>query len=94
MVGAYQETLGDIHNLFGDTDSVSVRVTAEGFALEDARQGDTTDELLKYVGYDIDQLRMAYRAKVGALKLDAGEAKRLSEALEAGLTGYTYLHDE
>jgi arginine decarboxylase len=94
MVGAYQETLGDIHNLFGDTDSVSVRVDANGFSLEDARQGDTTDELLRYVGYDIDQLRMAYRAKVGALKLDPGEAKRLSEALEAGLTGYTYLHDE
>ncbi len=94
MVGAYQETLGDIHNLFGDTDSISVRVNADGFTLEDAREGDTTDELLKYVGYDIDQLRMAYRAKVGALKLEPGESKRLSEALEAGLTGYTYLHDE
>jgi arginine decarboxylase len=94
MVGAYQETLGDIHNLFGDTDSVAVRVTADGFTLEDARQGDTTDELLRYVGYDIDQLRMAYRAKIGAAKLDSADAKRVAEALEAGLSGYTYLHDE
>lgn len=94
MVGAYQETLGDIHNLFGDTDVVSVRSSGEGFELEDARQGDTTDELLSYVGYDIDQLRMAYRAKISAAGLDAADAKRVAEALEAGLSGYTYLHDE
>ena len=94
MVGAYQETLGDIHNLFGDTDSVSVRLTETGFVLEDERQGDTTDELLKYVGYDIDRLRMAYRAKISAARLDPTDAKRVAEALEAGLSGYTYLHDE
>lgn len=94
MVGAYQETLGDIHNLFGDTDSVSVRLSEAGFVLEDERQGDTTDELLEYVGYDIDRLRMAYRAKISAAKLDPADAKRVAEALEAGLSGYTYLHDE
>lgn len=94
MVGAYQETLGDIHNLFGDTDVVSVRSTESGFELDDARQGDTTDELLRYVGYDIDQLRMAYRAKIAAAGLEATDAKRVGEVLEAGLQGYTYLHDE
>ncbi|GMU42471.1 MAG: biosynthetic arginine decarboxylase [Xanthomonadales bacterium] len=94
MVGAYQETLGDIHNLFGDTDCVCVRLADGGFELESARQGDTTDELLRYVGYDIDHLRMAYRAKIAAAGLDPADAKRVAEALEAGLVGYTYLHDE
>lgn len=94
MVGAYQETLGDMHNLFGDTDSVSVRVGDAGFELESARQGDTTDEILRYVGYDIDQLRMAYRAKIAAAGLDPIDAKRVAESLESGLVGYTYLHDE
>jgi arginine decarboxylase len=94
MVGAYQETLGDMHNLFGDTDSVCVRLSESGFELEAARQGDTTDEILRYVGYDIDQLRMAYRAKIAAAGLDPTDAKRVAESLESGLVGYTYLHDE
>ena len=94
MVGAYQETLGDMHNLFGDTDSVCVRSADGGFVLEDARQGDRTDELLRYVGYDIDHLRMAYRAKIAAAGLDPADAKRVAESLETGLVGYTYLHDE
>ena len=94
MVGAYQETLGDIHNLFGDTDSASVRLNHGGFELETPRQGDTTDELLRYVGYDIDQLRMAYRAKIAAAGLEPTDAKRVAESLESGLSGYTYLHDE
>ncbi len=94
MVGAYQETLGDIHNLFGDTDTVCVRAKKGGFTLEDPNQGDTTHELLQYVGYDIDQLRMIYRAKIGAAKLEPADAKRVAEALEAGLGGYTYLHGE
>ena len=94
MVGAYQETLGDMHNLFGDTDSVCVRSVDGGFVLEDARQGDRTDELLRYVGYDIDHLRMAYRAKIAAAGLEPADAKRVAESLETGLVGYTYLHDE
>ena len=94
MVGAYQETLGDMHNLFGDTDSVCVRTVDGGFVLEDARQGDRTDELLRYVGYDIDHLRMAYRAKIAAAGLEPADAKRVAESLETGLVGYTYVHDD
>jgi arginine decarboxylase len=94
MVGAYQETLGDIHNLFGDTDVVSVRTDAAGFAFEGAQQGDTTEELLRYVGYDTDQLRMAYRARLAKAGLESADSKRIAEALESGLSGYTYLHDE
>jgi arginine decarboxylase len=50
--------------------------------------------LLRYVGYDIDHLRMAYRAKIAAAGLDPADAKRVTESLETGLVGYTYLHDE
>jgi arginine decarboxylase len=94
MVGAYQDTLGDIHNLFGDTDAVNVRLSADGYAFERSRRGDTTDVMLDYVGYDLAKLRAEYRAKVEAAKLPDDEAQRIAAALEAGLTGYTYLADE
>jgi arginine decarboxylase len=94
LVGAYQEILGDIHNLFGDTDVVEVRVNDNGFKLAQQRRGDTTDVMLDYVGYKIDDLRRIYRAKVGSVDLSKGEAARLNEALELGLTSYTYLSDE
>ena len=54
LVGAYQEALGDIHNLFGDTDAVNVRLTDGGtFEFSHVRRGDTTDVMLDYVGYDL-----------------------------------------
>ena len=94
LVGAYQETLGDIHNLFGDTDTANVRMDAEGgYTITRQRRGDTTDVMLDYVGYALDDLRSAYLAKVEAANLGADEANRMLEALEAGLTGYTYLHE-
>jgi len=91
LVGAYQETLGDIHNLFGDTDAVNVRLTPSGFELSHLRHGDTSDKLLDYVGYDLNALREAYRKKIDAAHLDAQMAKHLEADLERGLTGYTYL---
>jgi arginine decarboxylase len=95
LVGAYQEILGDIHNLFGDTDAVEVSADAgTGYLLTQQRRGDTTDVMLDYVGYKLDDLRSAYRTRVEEAKLPADEAVALSEALEAGLTGYTYLSDE
>ena len=95
MVGAYQETLGDIHNLFGDTDSVDVRITDDGgYVLEHSLRGDTADRLLGYVGYDANNLRMAFAQKIGAANLGREEADRLRAALEAGLTAYTYLAEE
>ena len=95
MVGAYQETLGDIHNLFGDTDTANVQLDrAGGWTVTRQRKGDTTDVMLDYVGYDLGALRAAYRAKVDAAGLGAGESAALLDALETGLTGYTYLHEE
>ena len=94
LVGAYQEILGDIHNLFGDTDAIEVKLDDEGgYAIAQQRRGDTTDVMLDYVGYKVDDLRRIYRAKVGAAELSKTEAARLNEALETGLTGYTYLDD-
>ena len=93
MVGAYQEILGDIHNLFGDTDAVEVRVDGQGYRLAQQRRGDTADVMLDYVGYDVGTLRDAYHRKVAAAGLPDAEAARLNAALEAGLTGYTYLDD-
>ncbi|TBR13725.1 MAG: arginine decarboxylase [Lysobacter sp.] len=93
LVGAYQEILGDIHNLFGDTDAVAVQVNDQGFEFVQQRRGDTIDVMLDYVGYDVGTLRQAYRDKVAAAGLQADESLRLNEALEAGLTAYTYLDD-
>ncbi len=91
MVGAYQEILGDIHNLFGDTDAIEVRVRGDAFDVAQQRRGDTTDVMLDYVGYKLEALRASYRARVAAAGLPDVEAAELDAALEAGLTGYTYL---
>ena len=55
MSGAYQETLGDMHNLFGDTDSVDVLIAGDQLQLQRARSGDSAAQLLHYVGYDADR---------------------------------------
>ncbi|WAT14706.1 arginine decarboxylase [Xanthomonas fragariae] len=94
LVGAYQEILGDIHNLFGDTDAVEVTVDGDGYRIAQQRRGDTTDVMLDYVGYQLDALRATYAERIAATQLSPERAQQLSDALEAGLTGYTYLSDE
>lgn len=92
LVGAYQEALGDIHNLFGDTDAVNVRLNDRGkFEFSHLRRGDTTDLMLDYVGYDLAGLRSIYRNKLAQAGIADVEAQQLNAILEAGLTGYTYL---
>ena len=91
MVGAYQETLGDIHNLFGDTDAVNVRVDGDGYTFAHTRRGDTTDLMLDYVGYDLAALRASYRERIAAAGLAGELAEQVYAALDGGLTGYTYL---
>ncbi len=93
LVGAYQEILGDIHNLFGDTDAIEVRCEGDGHRIVQQRRGDTTDVMLDYVGYKLQDLRDAYNGKVDAANLPAAESEMLKAALEAGLTAYTYLDD-
>jgi len=92
MVGAYQEILGDMHNLFGDTNAVNVVLDGQGgWKLEDAEKGDRTDELLRYVHLEPEELAAAYKRKFDATQLPAAERAQLLAELEAGLTGYTYL---
>lgn len=94
MVGAYQETLGDIHNLFGDTDAVNVRVEGDGYTFAHVRRGDTTDLMLDYVGYDLEVLRQSYCERIASAGVTGDEAAKLYAALDGGLTAYTYLAEE
>lgn len=95
LVGAYQEILGDMHNLFGDTDAVNIELDgAGGYRLVDPRHGDTVDELLRYVGFEPKRLLARYREKLNSAGLAGAERSTCLQALEGGLTGTTYLEDE
>jgi arginine decarboxylase len=91
MTGAYQETLGDIHNLFGDTDSVDVWIDADGVRLDNIRSGDTADAVLGLVGYNARDLMTSCRARVAAAGLDSEARETLERLLTEGLSAYTYL---
>jgi arginine decarboxylase len=95
LVGAYQEILGDMHNLFGDTDAVNVELDADGgYRLVDPRHGDSVDELLRYVEFEPKRLMARYREKINAAGLAGAERSMCLQALEGGLTGTTYMEDE
>jgi len=94
MVGAYQEILGDMHNLFGDTDAVNVELDGEGsYRLTRPERGDSVDELLTYVHFDPRDMLVSYRRKLAAADLGDQEREQLFTELKAGLYGYTYLED-
>lgn len=92
LLGAYQEILGDMHNLFGDTASVNVELTGDGgYRLIEPAHGDTVADLLRYVRFEPEDLRAAYREKIAAAELDLDQRTAYLRELEAGLDGYTYL---
>jgi arginine decarboxylase len=94
LVGAYQEILGDQHNLFGDTHAIDVSVLPDGsYHLEKPEHGDRVEELLRLVHFDTDRLMSTYRDKIHALDLSQERRAALLMELEAGLRGYTYLED-
>ncbi|MBS1985742.1 MAG: biosynthetic arginine decarboxylase [Bdellovibrionales bacterium] len=98
LIGAYQEILGDFHNLFGDTDAVHVSLTASGYAIEHVIEGDTVNEVLSYVQYDraslIRQIRTAIEAALSKKTISLEESRMLMRYYEDGLNSYTYLdHD-
>jgi arginine decarboxylase len=94
LIGAYQEILGDMHNLFGDTDAVNVELTADGdYRLVEPRHGDTVEELLRYVEFDPVQLLARYRDKIAAAGLQRDERAAYLRFLTSGLQGYTYLEE-
>ncbi|HYC49517.1 MAG TPA: biosynthetic arginine decarboxylase, partial [Gemmatimonadaceae bacterium] len=91
LTGAYQEILGDLHNLFGDTNAVHIRLTPEGYSVTDLVHGDTVTEVLNYVQFRGADLLQVFRRKVGNAKhLDRQEANTFIADYVAGLEGYTY----
>jgi arginine decarboxylase len=94
LVGAYQEILGDMHNLFGDTHSVNVELDDHGrYRLVDPMHGDGADDMLRYVHIDPEELERAYRKKLIEAKLPADRRKQFESELMAGLVSYTYLEE-
>lgn len=95
LVGAYQETLGDLHNLFGDTHAVHVQAEpGGGWRLEHVVDGDTVREVLGYVQFDHEEMRASFRRSIErairAERLTVAEGNTLRKFLEEGLEGYTY----
>lgn len=93
--GAYQEILGDLHNLFGDTNAAHVRLTDDGYEVVHVVKGDSVTEVLRYVQYNPDDMvervrRQADRA-VRAGRLDNEQMKMFMDHYEESLRGYTYL---
>ena len=98
LVGAYQEILGDLHNLFGDTHAVHVSLDDAGnVVLDEVIKGDTVREVLRYVEFDagtlLNKLRTDVETAVREGRLSDKESGRLLQFYEAGLEGYTYLED-
>ena len=95
LTGAYQEILGDLHNLFGDTNAVHVRLTDQGYEVTDLVHGDTVTEVLNYVQFHASDLLATFRRKVSAAKeLTRQEANSFIADYVAGLEGYTYLEGD
>ena len=93
LVGAYQEILGDMHNLFGDTHSAVVNVDEEGqFEISYINEGDSVEDMMRYVHIDVDAIRDNYKQLVSA-RVEASEQEQILAELEQGLAGYTYLED-
>jgi len=96
MTGAYQEILGDMHNLFGDTNAVHVTLGDSGqYFVEHVVDGDTVQEVLEYVQYSADglvaKLRRTVEEAVRSKQLTFHESAELLRRYELGLKGYTYL---
>jgi arginine decarboxylase len=95
LTGAYQEILGDLHNLFGDTNAVHIALRPEGYAVTDLVHGDTVTEVLNYVQFRASDLLTVFRRKVNAASgITRDEANRFIAEYVAGLEGYTYLEGD
>ncbi len=98
LLGAYQEILGDLHNLFGDTNAVHVSLNGNGeIILESVIKGDTVREVLDYVQFNSEQLLAEFRKDVETAlregRIGYEESGRLLRFYEDGLHGYTYLEE-
>ncbi len=98
LLGAYQEILGDLHNLLGDTHAVHISMDAAGhWTIDEVIEGDTVEEVLQYVQYDIADMKRAMRLDIEAAcrqnRLTLTEGKSLLKYYDDGLEGYTYLEE-
>jgi arginine decarboxylase len=98
LLGAYQEILGDLHNLFGDTNAVHVSLDEDGeVMIDDVIKGDTVREVLAYVQYSAEELTGRLRKDVEKAvrtgKISLAESRQMLRFYESGLDGYTYLEE-
>lgn len=95
LVGAYQEILGNMHNLFGDTNAVHISVDADGYTIDKTIDGETVADVLEYVQYDpkrlVRRLESWVSRAVNEEKITVEEGKEFISTYRAGLYGYTYL---
>lgn len=96
LVGAYQEILGDLHNLFGDTNTVHVALDDDGgYRIDHVVNGDTVADVLAYVGYErrdlVARVRRAVESALKAGRMNRQQARELVAHYQDGLSGYTYL---
>jgi arginine decarboxylase len=93
--GAYQEIMGNLHNLFGDTNMVHIQVTPQGYTIEHVVKGDTMKEVLGYVQYDaedlVEQIRRRSEVSLKEKQITLAEAQLLLQNYEESLSQYTYL---
>lgn len=97
LTGAYQEILGDLHNLFGDTDAVHISIRDSGYTIDHYVPGDTVTEVLSYVQYGrsemVDNVRQYTEDSITLGNITKQEAKTFIRHYEEGLSGYTYLEE-
>ena len=95
LVGAYQEILGNMHNLFGDTNAVHISVNSEGYTIDQFIDGETVADVLEYVQYDpkklVRRLEIWVSKAIKDGKITEAEGKEFISNYRAGLYGYTYL---
>mgnify|MGYP005674504033 FL=1 len=94
-IGAYQETLGDLHNLFGDTNVVTIKLKENGgYQLLHEQEGDTISEVLSYVEYEpkdiINRFKRIVEDAVRSRDLSLSERKQLIQSFKESISGYTY----
>jgi arginine decarboxylase len=96
--GAYQETLGDLHNLFGDTNAVHVRLEDYGYSVSNVIKGDAIDEVLRYLQYDpeemVERVRKQAERALNQGRMTLPQLRTFMQHYEESLRGYTYLKSD
>lgn len=93
--GAYQEIMGNLHNLFGDTNAIHIQLTPKGYQIQHVVKGDTMSEVVSYVQYDsedmVENIRQRCEQALQENRISLAESQRLLQTYEQSLRRYTYL---